>query len=405
MALAGAYLVVKTAEYTKKAKGHERVYITGGLLIIALLLSFVYLAGNPLTQSAGSYVLSSQQATQVGSLLNDQWENAMAWVRNDTPIGSVFLHWWDYGYILQTIGLRPTVLDGGNYDSYWDHLMGRYVLTTPNPNTAFAFMKSQNVSYLLIDFTDFGKYSAFSSIGSDASGIDRLASPTVMAADPSQDYNTGNGTLRAYAGETFVDQDIVYQGTFLPGPSSSNGQVSGYGSYVIGATITYLQTNGSIGIQQPQAVFYYNNQRYALPMRYVYYNNTMEDFGSGINATFMIIPSLNVSQNGQVQVDPIGAGIYLSPKVQQTLYARLYLMNDPYKQYTTFSLANIQENNIVTELRSHGINVGDFLYYQGNLLAPLKIWKTTYPSDILNLPQFRQPNGTYADLDNLTLTD
>ena len=169
--------------------------------------------------------------------------------------------------------------------------------------------------------------------------------------------------------------------------------------------MSYSQSsNGSVSIQQPDGVFYYNNQRYSLPLRYVYYNNNIIDFGTGINATFMIIPSLS-TQSGQIQLDPLGAGIYLSPKVQQSLYARLYLMNDPYGQYKTFTLANVQENDIVNNLRSQGVNLGEFVYFQGQLLAPLKIWKTTYPSDILDLPQFRQPSGAYAGLDNLTLTD
>ena len=124
-----------------------------------------------------------------------------------------------------------------------------------------------------------------------------------------------------------------------------------------------------------------------------------------LNGKFMLIPNINVTAAGQVKVDPIGAGIYLSPKVQESLYARLYLMDDPYNQYTTFTLANIQENDIITELNNHGMNIGDFAYYDGNLLAPLKIWKTTYPSDILDLTQFTQPSGSYAGLDNLTLTD
>ena len=319
MALAGGLLIVKSAEYMKKSKGHERAYVAGGLLVVALALSFFYLAGNPFTSSSGAYVLSSAQAKQVGPLTNDQWENAMAWVRNDTAPGSVFLHWWDYGYILQTIGLRTTVLDGGNYNAYWDHLMGRYVLTTPDPNTAFAFMKAQNVSYLLIDFTDFGKYSAFSSIGSDSNGTDRFAAPTLLASDPSQQQNTSNGTVRVYLGQTFVDQDIVYQGTFLPGVSSTNGGVtSNFNSYLIGTVMSYSQSsNGSVSIQQPDGVFYYNNQRYSLPLRYVYYNNNIIDFGTGINATFMIIPSLSTqSGRGRAgrQGDPGESRFYLCSK-------------------------------------------------------------------------------------------
>ncbi|MDE1849016.1 MAG: hypothetical protein KGH55_03210 [Nanoarchaeota archaeon] len=407
MAFAGAYLVVRTASYTKKAKGHDRFYVVGALFLLSLVISFVYLFGNPITGNSGAYYQSSVQAAQTGPLMNDQWQNAMAWVRNNTAPGSVFSSWWDYGYLLQTAGDRPTVLDGGNSNTYWDHLMGRYVLTTPNPDTALAFWKAQNVSYFLMDFSDFGKYAAFSSIGSDASGIDRYSAPTIMAADSSKDYASSNNTMtRVFQGATFVDQDISYGGTFLPGPSSQGGQVSGYNSYVIGVTIQYARINNgtSIILSQPSAVFQYNSQQYILPMRYTYYNGQIIDYGSGINATFMIIPSINTQSNGQISIDPIGAGIYLSPKVQQSLYARLYLMGDPYNQYPTLSVGDIEENDIVSQLNARGANIKEFAYYQGQLLAPLEIWKVNYPSSILNLPQFRQPSGEYAGLDNLTLT-
>ena len=167
IAFVGAYFIVKTIEQIKKLKGKDIKYVLGILFVISLILSFGYLFGNPLAQSMGAISSSQIQAQQTGPLMNDQWQQAMAWVRDNTPKDSVFIHWWDYGYILQTVGLRTTVLDGGNVNSYWDHLMGRYVLTTPNPNTALSFMKSHNVSYLLIDFSDFGKYSAYSIIGSD----------------------------------------------------------------------------------------------------------------------------------------------------------------------------------------------------------------------------------------------
>lgn len=403
MALAGAYLITKTASYTKNSKGKDRRYIVGAIFIISIVISFIYLFGNPLSSSPGAYSASSSQALSIGPLMNDQWQNAMAWVRNNTAPGSIFSSWWDYGYMIQTAGDRPTVLDGSNYDAYWDHLMGRYVLTTPNPNTAFAFWKAQNVSYFLIDFTDFGKYPAFSSIGSDSSGIDRLGAPSLVVANSAQDYQSANGTIRIYQGATFVDSDISYNGTFIPGPTAANGQGISYNAYEIGVTMGYTKTNTSISLQQPDAIFQYNGQQYSIPMRYVYYNNQVIDFGTGINATFMIIPSINSGTNGQISIDPIGAGIYLSPKIQQSLYARLYLMNDYYHQYPTLAVANYQQNDIILQLDSHGANIGKFAEYQGQLLAPLEIWKVSYPSDILNLPQFRQPSGSYAGLDNLTL--
>ncbi len=404
MALAGAFLITKMASYTNKAKGHDRIYLTGAILILSIVLSFIYLFGNPITQTPGSYLLSYSESSQIGPLLNNQWENAMAWVRNNTAPGSIFSAWWDYGYLIQTIGLRPTVLDGGNYNGYWDHLMGRYVLTTQNPNTAFAFWKAQNVSYFLIDFTDFGKYPAFSIIGSDSSGIDRYAAPAIVVANPSLDYGSPNSsTIRIFQGVTFVDSDISYNGNFIPGPTSVNGQASP-NAYFIGTTLQYVKTNDSVTVQGVNGVYSYKGKQYTIPIRYAYYNGKMVDFGTGIDAVFMIVPNINIDSQGRVQVEPLGSGIYLSPKVQKSLYAQIYLLNDYNKLYPTLTPVNVQENSLIMALAARGVVVGKFAYYQGSLLAPIEIWKVNYPSNILTLPQFTKPSGQYADLDNLTLT-
>ena len=138
-----------------------------------------------------------------------QWEKAMFWVRENTPEKSIFVHWWDYGYWVQTIGQRPTVTDGGHSIKHWDHLTGRYLLTTPNPETALSLMKTYNVSYLLIDSTDLGKYPAYSSIGSDENGRDRLSNIPLIPLFDTQETDTG--TLKVYQGGTSVDEDMFYE--------------------------------------------------------------------------------------------------------------------------------------------------------------------------------------------------
>ena len=82
-----------------------------------------------------------------------QWQNAMAWVRENTLKEAVFGSWWDYGYWIQTMGERATMLDGGNSISYWNYLMGRYVLTANNESEALGLLYNNNVTHLLIDST------------------------------------------------------------------------------------------------------------------------------------------------------------------------------------------------------------------------------------------------------------
>ena len=48
---------------------------------------------------------------QSGPSYDQQWREAMSWVRESTPQDAVFAHWWDYGYWVQTGGGRATVTD------------------------------------------------------------------------------------------------------------------------------------------------------------------------------------------------------------------------------------------------------------------------------------------------------
>lgn len=392
-----AFFIVKSYEYGKKTNNSTLKYTLYAASFIALILALGFVFGNPLTGVGGNYQAVSYSALHSGPVTNDQWQNSMAWVRNNTAANSVFVSWWDYGYLIQTLGKRATVVDGGNYNAYWDHLVGRYLLTETNANASLSFMKSHNVSYLLIDPTDLGKYPAYSAIGSDAGGQDRLSQIPVIAADSTQTAETSTGERRVYTGVAApVDSDIAYQGqngsVFIPSQSGA----------LIGVVLEINKANSSVSFKQPNGVFYYNGQQTLIPLRYVYYNGKLMDFNTGIEAVVMIIPSLLT--NGQsVQIDKLGALIYLSPKTAKGLFADLYLLHDAFNKYPTIKIANSQPESLVANLNAQGAGIGDFLYYQG-LHGPLDIWNVSYPGYIISRPEFLSAEGQYAAFDNLTFT-
>ncbi|MDA3836177.1 MAG: hypothetical protein PF542_01005, partial [Nanoarchaeota archaeon] len=277
----------------------------------------------------GFYKSVSAQAQSQGPSYNSDWQKAMGWVRNNTDEGSIFLHWWDYGYWVQTGGDRPTVTDGGHANGYWDHLVGRYVLTTPYPETAKSFMMAHNVSYLLIDPTDVGKYSAYSSIGDDEEVSDRASYIFTMVSDPAETQETRNGTTRLYRGGAMLDEDIRYkddtQDVFLP-----------KGKAGIGA-VRIKKTN--TGYTQPSVIYIYNNKQYTLPMRYLSIAGQRVDFGSGVNATGYIYANVVNSASGQT-FDQDGALMYMSAKTMNSLVAKLYLMEDPDNEYPELELVH-----------------------------------------------------------------
>ncbi|MGA2130346.1 MAG: hypothetical protein ABSG05_01885 [Candidatus Pacearchaeota archaeon] len=394
-----AYFTIKIYEYGKKAKDNSWKYLFIGLAFIALLITLFFVFGNPLTGTPGSYQNAVSSEKYSGPITNQQWQYAMSWVRNSTSPDSVFVSWWDYGYLIQTLGNRTTVVDGGNANVYWDHMVGRYLLTEPNANASLSFMKTHNVSYLLIDPTDIGKYSAFSTIGSDVSGQDRASYIPSMALNPSQTQETNDSEILFYQGGLSLDQDIVYNQSdgsvvFLPKQTT-----------VLAGIIVQAKNNGnSLSLSQAQAVFIntQSQKQISIPLRYAYFNNKLADFGGGLDAGIDIISSVAQTSTGSIQFNSMGALMYLSPKVFNSLFAQLYMMNDPFNKYSTIKVANLQEDPLVSSLKAQGASIGDFIYAGGGVRAPLEIWQVSYPSYIISRPEFMSTSGQFAAFDNLT---
>jgi asparagine N-glycosylation enzyme membrane subunit Stt3 len=353
--------------------------------LICLIVVVIFVFGHLIMNFSFVTAVSVMQTGH--SEYNKQWQMAMHWASENTPEGSIFVHWWDYGYWVQTLGKRPTVTDGGHFIDWWDHTTGRYLLTTPRPETALSLMKTHNVSYLLIDSSDVGKYTAFSSIGSDASGRDRIGWIPTFIQDPKQTQETANGVRMVYPAGVYVDKDIHYNlnGTsvFLP-----EGKA---------ALVGIIIETSNVSMMQPEAVFINaNRQQQRLPVRYVYFEDRIIDFGSGINVTLRIVPSI-IQSGGNIGIDAFGSIVYLSEKTMNSLFAELYLMNDPHNNYETIKLAHVEYDYIVTQLRQNGFS-GEFVYFQG-LRGPIKIWDTReIPEDIIVREEFLYPPAGWSQL-------
>jgi asparagine N-glycosylation enzyme membrane subunit Stt3 len=306
----------------------------------------------------------------------------MAWVRADTPQDAVFAHWWDYGYWVQTLGERATMLDGGNSIVYWNYLMGRYALTGTDDKQAIDLLYAHNVTHYLIDSTDIGKYSAFSSIGSDAN-YDRRSFISTLVMNDAQTQEKKSSTIFVYSGGFGLDGDIIYElngsRIFLP-----EGQAGLAG-------VLIERDSSGVLVQNPIGVFIYQSKQYNIPFRYAHDKGRLIDFGTGYGAGVFLMPRVVTSQTStQLQQD--GAMLYLSPKTVMSQVARLYLYgeNNPY-----FKLAHVEDDFVVAELKKQNSSIGDFVYY-GGFRGPIKIWSVSYPSGEKVNPEYLRT--TYPDV-------
>jgi len=366
-----SYLLVKSGFEWRKTKEETKKIVWAAVFFALLFLSMF---------SAWNYYnsIKSESYNFIPNYYTQQWQKAMDWVRNSTPENSIFVHWWDYGYWVQSIGNRPTVTDGGNAIVWWNYLTGRYILTGDNQKEATDLMYTHNVSYLLIDSSDIGKYGAFSQIGSDAD-FDRLSSGPIAMTSNSKDIKEINeGMIRTYSISSGngvavlgLEEDLRY--------NNGNQSVTLFreNSGLAAIMVTVKQNNGSVSFDQPTGIFVSNGQQIAIPFRYLYFNERFVDFKTGINATAYIIQSVSQGSGGGLQVDQTGAVIYISPRVMRGLLAQIYLLNDLFGNFNKLKAVRSQPNIIIEYFNSQGAGLGEFVYYNG-LQGPIKIWKVNY---------------------------
>jgi hypothetical protein len=371
-AILSSYLAVVTYHRAEKASESSKflLWVWAAIVIFVLLFSS-YQYYQQTKVSAQNYIPSSY---------TQQWQKAMSWVRDNTPSDSVFSHWWDYGYWVQSIGERATIVDGGNQYSYWDYLVGRHVLTTPSSYDAMEFLYSHNSTHLLIDSSDIGKYGAFSSIGSDEN-YDRFSYLTFFSRNDQQSppQEMKNSTFYVYYGGAPVDDDIIQEinGSKILLPGSPNGNKA-----IVGAIFLEIQNSGNLA--QPQAVFVYQNKQYKLPLRYAFFNGKFIDFGSGVASGIYVMPLVSVTSQGSAQMDNIGIIMFLSNRTVNSELARLYLykQNDQY-----FNLVHSEDDAVVAQLKQSNPNIPDIIYYQG-FRGPIRIWEIKYPKNVEFNPEY-----------------
>ncbi len=330
----------------EKGKSASNKYVK-----ILLILSVILLLVLPVRGTLVNYMGQTNNAVSVsGPSYGIQWQHGMEWVRDNTLEDAIFAHWWDYGYWIQTGGRRATITDGGHNVGYWDYLVGRHVLTAQNETEALEFLISHNATHLLIISDEIGKYSAYSSIGSDES-YDRFSWLSTFHLDNSRSVERRDDSLLFYGGGFVLDEDLIWEDELYPKNSA------GIGAFLLPAVMS--NEGGSVG--QPIAIIVYSGKQVQIPVKCVYVEGQEINFpGEGLDGCLKLIMRVD----GNIQ-EPIGAAIYISERVKRTLFSDLFLLE---RKSENFKLAYDDEQRILS--------------YNGRLIGPLKMWEISYPEDI-----------------------
>lgn len=307
---------------------------------------------------------SSKQGQYSGAPYNAQWQIAGKWVKENVAKDAVFGHWWDYGYWVQNGWERSSVLDGANKVKYWNYLMGRNVLTAHSQAEALPFLYAHNTSHYLIVADEIGKYTAYSSIGSDGD-YDRYSWITTFVLNPQGTQETRNTTVYFYQGGHSLDQDFVWEGRVFPRRSAGIGAV--FVPIHQEEVTVGNETKARITVQRPGVALVYQNQRVDVPLTCIYVNGQFILFdGPGYNGCFSIIPFLDGS--GKVQ-NPLGGGLLVSEEGRRALWVNLYVFDQKNPEYDTSAFTSIYEDKYLSTTA----------VVQGRMMGPIKIWQIDYP--------------------------
>jgi len=306
---------------------------------------------------------SSSIAGYTGPSYNQQWQQAMKWVRENTEKDAVFAHWWDYGYWVQTGGNRSTILDGGNFIVYWDYLMGRHVLTAQNKTEALEFLKTHNATHLLIVSDEIGKYPAYSSIGSDEN-FDRYSWIDIFTTNPNNMQKKEDKITYLFKGATFLDEDLIYNNQLFPRIDAG----------IIGFFVPTTRSNGRLIVKQPIAILTYNGRKTEIPLECISIGDVNYNFEQpGLKGCIKLIPTIDTNNQINKDIDFPAGALYISERAKRTLWVQLFLLN---KKSEYFKEVYNDEASIPLAV------------YRGRLIGPLKIWEISYPKDIKVKPEY-----------------
>jgi dolichyl-diphosphooligosaccharide--protein glycosyltransferase len=138
------------------------------LILIVLIVPTFWRAVQASYQPATIVTSSIPTVPAQGHELQYQdWLEALSWMRENTPAGSVVFAWWDYGYWITALGDRRSIADNGTQNSTQIGMIAQTFLD--NASMALPNLKRFNATYVAIFITpsSSGGQTTFQGYGED----------------------------------------------------------------------------------------------------------------------------------------------------------------------------------------------------------------------------------------------
>jgi asparagine N-glycosylation enzyme membrane subunit Stt3 len=182
-------------------------YARIGAAMFLLLLLFV--------SSLLSYTYVSQSRVVAP---DNNWQDALAYLRTETPNEAVVMSWWDYGYWILDLAERRPVIDGGFYAYDQERLEDvGLAYCTKDASEAAQVMQKYGADYLVFSKTEIKILPIITKFGlgetyGDGHSIPPELEGSLYDRALSGDFQSESGLKRVYPGPEVENPEVVILG-------------------------------------------------------------------------------------------------------------------------------------------------------------------------------------------------
>jgi len=102
------------------------------IIVILLVVPMVYPEKLNWSNNNDGIPISLLHSASKFDLSSNDWQDAMQWVKKNTPKDTVIAAWWDYGYWISTLGERKTLADNSTLLDWQIRKIATTLFSTPN---------------------------------------------------------------------------------------------------------------------------------------------------------------------------------------------------------------------------------------------------------------------------------
>jgi hypothetical protein len=184
-----------------KQGGNRTLKRAGTVVLLILILSI-------------SFVTASALGTDPTQAVDQGWQDALAYLRSETPQDSVIMTQWTWGYYILDVGQRRSLVDPGFYGYPADRLADvSLAYTTSDPSEAASVMAKNGAQYLVFSTLDLDVASAIMSWGNSTEKLHNFPNDSLIELSLTGKFESGGGLRMVYR---TANSEVVILGLAQP---------------------------------------------------------------------------------------------------------------------------------------------------------------------------------------------